>query len=789
MQLGTPAGIRFKATPLGWTNATVWELRADITRQTDGLCKPRSLVQTNKHININTTSAPIMLSRILMIESQHPKPPPFIFADTLWLGAPHDGYDLVPLQDYRALRLQSCTRQNSSPQSRAAMLQALLTFGLLEAVTETKVAECTLLHPLPSKENLEPRMVITSANIPRLLANWRSRIRSLASEAPDQATRWSCRVQTALKQALALLEAEVLRPGFSVFRAAGLDERDHAQILIQIGSLAEMVVSSSYVFPVNSPRQGFSWSFLLATTPVVKDEMVASGWCPFTIEVLSETVKMLAYARVCPPMVRESGSSTSTAHMHRQCSKKACVANNIPDSGAYEPRHVVSPCACRKLEAGKDVVDLLLDGRVPVIKTKPAMQDTHEPALCAADAASTTYIAISHVWADGLGSTAEAGIPSCQITRLSAMVQKIAPNSFTFWLDSLCVPARKDMRKKAIGLMAQTYRNASAVLVLDSTLQSTPLSAPRELKLLRVISSPWMQRLWTLQEAILSKEVIFAFADNQLAPLAELIPSGEDLLANAVAADLASEIFRLQKYKERILTLSDISSALRWRTSSKPADETLAIAGLFDTNDKVNAFTLAGLPAEKRMASFLLSLRHLPYNIIFLSGRKLTEPAFRWAPTTFMRAVESTLSFGLGHVTCTPSGLLAEYPVIYFPSTVMDNQSRWFIRDVARNRVYKAVDLYLGDEAEAIGAPVRYSCNIVLLMQVPRSYQMTYGVVAWGGTEPSVDVEGDEEQPRIVCEFRKRVLFQHVMESEMVGENAGPLVVQGKAGRMRVKVV
>ncbi|KAJ5844901.1 hypothetical protein N7534_008570 [Penicillium rubens] len=656
------------------------------------------------------------------------------------------------------------------------MLQALLTFGLLEAVTETKVAECTLLHPLPSKENLEPRMVITSANIPRLLANWRSRIRSLASEAPDQATRWSCRVQTALKQALALLEAEVLRPGFSVFRAAGLDERDHAQILIQIGSLAEMVVSSSYVFPVNSPRQGFSWSFLLATTPVVKDEMVASGWCPFTIEVLSETVKMLAYARVCPPMVRESGSSTSTAHMHRQCSKKACVANNIPDSGAYEPRHVVSPCACRKLEAGKDVVDLLLDGRVPVIKTKPAMQDTHEPALCAADAASTTYIAISHVWADGLGSTAEAGIPSCQITRLSAMVQKIAPNSFTFWLDSLCVPARKDMRKKAIGLMAQTYRNASAVLVLDSTLQSTPpLSAARA-------QTP-PRYLLPLDAAPLDPP-----GSNSIQG-AELIPSGEDLLANAVAADLASEIFRLQKYKERILTLSDISSALRWRTSSKPADETLAIAGLFDTNDKVNAFTLAGLPAEKRMASFLLSLRHLPYNIIFLSGRKLTEPAFRWAPTTFMRAVESTLSFGLGHVTCTPSGLLAEYPVIYFPSTVMDNQSRWFIRDVARNRVYKAVDLYLGDEAEAIGAPVRYSCNIVLLMQVPRSYQMTYGVVAWGGTEPSVDVEGDEEQPRIVCEFRKRVLFQHVMESEMVGENAGPLVVQGKAGRMRVKVV
>ncbi|KAA8647223.1 hypothetical protein EYZ11_008656 [Aspergillus tanneri] len=648
------------------------------------------------------------------------------------------------------------------------MLQALLTFGLVEAVTEAKVAESTLLRTVTSSENpKKTRIVITSTNIPALLDNWRSRIRALGDS--DQARQWASRVQTALKQALALLEIEVMHPRLSVFRTARLDECDYAQVLMQIGSLAEMLVSSSYVFPVKTPRQGFSWTFLLTPHRVIRDDMLLKGWCPFTIKMLSQTVKMLAYASVCPPVVRESSRG------HGQCSGKGCVVNNISDPGNYEPRHVVGRCVCEKLAAGDKVINLLLKGKVPVIERNPATQNR----LCAVDAASTNYVAISHVWADGLGSTAEVGIPSCQIDRLMSMTQKIVPSG-TFWLDSLCVPERKDMRKKAIGLMAQTYRNAAAVLVLDLAIQSTSLSMPRELKLLRILSSGWMQRLWTLQEGILANEVIFALTDG-LVTLAELIPSGQDLF-NGVVADLASEVFRLQKYKQRVLTISDISAALRWRMTSKSEDEVLAISGLLN----VDAYTLAGLSAEKRMSTFLLEVRQLPYNIIFLSGAKLNEPAFHWAPTTFMRAVETTLSFGLGQVICTATGLLAEYPAIYFPSTTVDSQPNWFIRDSANERIYKLIDLYLGKDAEVIGVPSSYRCNVVLLLEVPGSYQTTYGAAVWGNSEPSADVE--DEENRIVCEFQKRIVFQHITESELDGETS-PLIVQGKFRRMKVKII
>ncbi|KAL5044828.1 hypothetical protein BDW71DRAFT_185432 [Aspergillus fruticulosus] len=704
---------------------------------------------------------------------QYTPPPPFVFADTPWLGAPHDGYGLVSFKDYEGIRVSASERSN--PQIRAAMLQAHLTFGLLEAVIESKVPESALLRTITTNNGNEdanssaPRTVMTSTNIISLLSDWRSRIRALGTS--EQAYQWAARVQTVLRQARQLLQIEVLRPQLSTFRAANLDAHQYAQIMIQIGSLAEMLVSSSYAFPADSPRQGFSWSFILTPHRAIKDNMLLRGWCPFTIEILSETVKTLAYASICEPVVR--GSSIG----HRQCSQTTCVVNNISNPDGYQSKHVEPSCTCQKLAVGEGVIELLSAEQVPVIVTDTG---TANGRLGAAKASSAPYVAISHVWADGLGSTAEVGLPACQINRLDTMVRKILPSG-TFWIDSLCVPELKAMRKRAIGLMAQTYRDAVAVLVLDSTILSSSLSVPRELKLLRILSSGWMQRLWTLQEGILAKEIFFAFADGQ-ATLAELIPSGDELF-NGLASDLASEMFRLQKHKEHNLNISDVSRALRWRTTSKLGDETLAIAGLL----KIDAFTLAGLPAEKRMTTFLLGIRQLPYNIIFLSGPKLDEPFFHWAPKSFMRAAETSLSFGFGEVICTPTGLLAEYAVIHFSDTTVDNRAQWFIRDSTRNRIYKVIDMYLGDKAEMIGVPAAYCCNIVLLIEVPRAYQMTFcAAVSGRRSESSVDLEG--EDPRIICDFQKRMLVQHISEDEF-GREALPLLVEGKSGRMRVKIV
>ncbi|KAH3359488.1 hypothetical protein KXV52_005576, partial [Aspergillus fumigatus] len=91
------------------------------------------------------------------------------------------------------------------------------------------------------------------------------------------------------------------------------------------------------------------------------------------------------------------------------------------------------------------------------------------------------YVAISHVWADGMGNRAANWLPECQLDRITHLVENVQwegrrplpedPNNSDgvgFWMDALCVPAvDKDRKRKAIRNMRHVYSNAKAVLVLD----------------------------------------------------------------------------------------------------------------------------------------------------------------------------------------------------------------------------------------------------------------------------------------------------------------------------------
>ncbi|OJI97561.1 hypothetical protein ASPVEDRAFT_36982 [Aspergillus versicolor CBS 583.65] len=687
-------------------------------------------------------------------------PPQFIFADTPWLGAKHDGYEATSLLEYPKLR-----STDNSVQSRAALLQAQLTFGLLEAVTEVQVDESCLLRTVESDD--EPgssRQMIHSTRLPQILSHWRCRIQRLGDS--DLAHQWAGRIYTAFRQARTILEFEVAE--HNLLGAVGLTALDHAQVLLQIGSLAEILVSSTYVFSPKIPRQGFEWTIVLAPMLVIRKTMLSKGWCPQNISILSETVKMFAYASVSGPVIRRSSSD------HASCTVQGCIRNNIPDTENYKARHVEATCRCENVAVDK-VVDLLGAGKIPVIKRNPsALGELH-----AVDSTETKYVAISHVWADGLGSTAEKGIPSCQVDALIAKTGQIEPNG-AFWLDSLCVPNERAMRKKAIGLMAQTYRNAAVVLVLDSTIRSTSVTAARELKLLRTLSSGWMQRLWTLQEAVLAGNVVFAFADG-LVPLSELIPTGQELF-NGVASDLASELFRLQKYRTRAMNLSDLSTALRWRMTSKPHDELLAVSGLLN----VDAGGLGSLSAPKRMPSFLLQLRELPKDIIFLSGPKSEQPKFQWAPATFMRAVESRLNFGSGTATCTDTGLLAEYKAFYFSDSVINEGHPFIIQGPADHETYRAMDAPSRKDPSHTAVPVSYRCNAILLPDLRVANGVTPCVAIWG--DPAASSSSEREENRIACEFRKRILLQYITPADLEREKITARVVPARSGRMRVRL-
>ena len=162
-----------------------------------------------------------------------------------------------------------------------------------------------------------------------------------------------------------------------------------------------------------------------------------------------------------------------------------------------------------------------MDGKMK-IKLVPVQQDT-------------TYIAISHVWAGGMGNPHHNTLPECQLRRLTFPIKRLK-KSFSglpkltdhahldspihFWMDTFCVPVGEGFtlaRKAAIGSMAKIYTRATTVLVLDPELQSiNHKEIPTESLLAYVICSACISQCWTLQEASLSQSWYIQFADGTM---------------------------------------------------------------------------------------------------------------------------------------------------------------------------------------------------------------------------------------------------------------------------------
>lgn len=86
------------------------------------------------------------------------------------------------------------------------------------------------------------------------------------------------------------------------------------------------------------------------------------------------------------------------------------------------------------------------------------------------------YVAISHVWSDGLENPNANALLTCQVKQIFRLVNNLyctSRESIAFCIDTLCCPVElSSARARAIILMRETYQSANKVLVLDSYLQS-----------------------------------------------------------------------------------------------------------------------------------------------------------------------------------------------------------------------------------------------------------------------------------------------------------------------------
>ena len=139
----------------------------------------------------------------------------------------------------------------------------------------------------------------------------------------------------------------------------------------------------------------------------------------------------------------------------------------------------------------------------------------------------------------------------------------------------------EDYRKTAINLMNDTYQNADKVLVLDDQIARSTSRATPEESLLRLLSSGWITRLWTLQAGLLAGKIRFQFRERAL--------DAEDLLSDIMPIHHSSVWMETYEFFSSLCTLKIIPprrklrclwSYLQWRSTSHSSDETICLSVL-----------------------------------------------------------------------------------------------------------------------------------------------------------------------------------------------------------------
>jgi hypothetical protein len=289
------------------------------------------------------------------------------------------------------------------------------------------------------------------------------------------------------------------------------------------------------------------------------DRLVNNGWCrKRALEICRRfdvwTVNYLALVR------RHLSSHIS----HSACSQDRCNAYDVDlsDREAYKPRHVSDECRCEHLSVPtQDIMRIIQRNDVPIIQMD--INDSQVKLSVTELRPWTKFIAISHVWADGLGNPETNSLPCCQVrwlaecliseqhrSRYWSLLLKYTPNRtkqttktrgrLLFWMDTFCIPAclaNHDqlgvLKSKAISRMAPVYAQANYVLALDSEL-STCMSHScsgghnNDDELAgQILCSGWMSRSWTLQEGTLAQSCLFKFGNalRKIAPTTWVHPN------------------------------------------------------------------------------------------------------------------------------------------------------------------------------------------------------------------------------------------------------------------------
>ena len=355
---------------------------------------------------------------------------------------------------------------------------------------------------------------------------------------------------------------------------------------------------------------------------------------------------------------------------HDACSIEDCRALQI-DPSTYKSLHR-HPGTCQDVKADQvEVVKVLKNGRNALLDLRLDQTSNEISVTIEAAQPNSWYIALSHVWADGLGNTKENSLPQCQLRHMYHLLTRFCTEESTeagqkrpyLWLDTLCCPVDPKDKLLALAKMPEVYREASQVLVLDSSLTEIDCRHLQPIEVMsRVFSSGWIFRLWTLNEANLASKLWMQFRDGNIElgqVLSRLSPMTEPETYH-FTGELVSEYdkLRIASTKPAGGELWYLTEALRYRSVSEVSDEPICVAALLRMEvDVITGKEKIGLSTDhadrmrvrdERMARIWEASAQghpeIPKALIYHVGDRLTKPGLRWAPSTLLK-IQNTSQF------------------------------------------------------------------------------------------------------------------------------------------------
>ena len=555
----------------------------------------------------------------------------------------------------------------------AAVLQSWLTFGWLETIMKKEIRTSYLV-----RTNKDGKSYFVTQNLPSAILAWQKQMDAsdvaLSTAATEEAGETLNTVAGVVQRLLYWIDPDdgpgtwrLKYPGIlnhlimfmpSVVRLADA-------ICLAGKHITDNMIGASEAFGINLV------SFKPARN-IRKLRLIDRGWCPALIRKFEYlfTASFLDW-------LDGSGESNPISG-HQDCDEHKCLRNDI-DPTTYEMRHQAPECECPLIKAPEDrVLQIIDNGDIPTITTYGVQENlTLDVVPCPASNIGG-YVAFSHVWVDDLGSSTEKGIPRCQASRFESLARvALGRQNAQWWIDSVCVPTAQKQRRKAISSLRSVYRNATIVMVIDRHIRECSMFAKSgtiqsEAILWAIVSSAWMQRLWTYQESYLAKRLAFEFSDGiweYQEPLPRPpLPLPVSELWSCLAAFVRTLRPRQRTEELRGITLGALAYSVNWRTTSRAGDEALAVAAVLD----IDPTRMMDHIGEDRMKELYLSVKSLPRDILLYTSPKLALSNFHWAPKTLMARSPINIEDAVeAHIlVCTPDSLKGVFQALILSQSI-----------------------------------------------------------------------------------------------------------------------